>query len=736
MNELSFQSTGQYDDMPTDAVFFGLVQQRFDGLLHREILRLRMRYQLSLDEFRGLYISDDQVDALLRQAREQSLKASADPFAGADGSRPEPIADIATLSKESEQLAPEIRAAMPRRWRALQQRCGLDELELELIQLALLMELDNKYETLFGYLNNDVSRKFPTVDMALRLLDAPRERLLALLLPQGRLFSHHLLTFVYAQGAGATGAMLSSGFRLDAVVAAYLLGLPYRDVELDGLVRECSDTGNPVSPMATASPADAPDPEPRAYEGRRERPITVLEGRPGTGRFRLAVSACAGLGVACFTLRLDRLPNDLATVGAVFQRLQLQLCLSGGGIAFVLDGLDSAAPSLLELRRLFGSEAWQGIPLFLLVTPGSDWQGLPGERLYLHRAVSEPDVSARQALWRQACARNRLQPAEDLLAEIGGQFLLTPRQIEQAVGSLALLAPERDIDRDLLYRVARQHSVHDLDKLAQKVVNRYSWDDVVLPPYTERGVREFVAAIRNRHRVYSEWNMGWRSANAHGLIAMFSGSSGTGKTVTASVIANAIGLELYRVDLSAVVSKYIGETEKNLDRIFDAAQRANVILFLDECDSLMGKRSEVKDAHDRYANLEVSYLLQRMELHQGVVVAATNFAKNMDQAFARRMHYVIEFARPNEAERERLWRSMFPRDAPLADDVNFGFLAGQFELPGGDIRTIALDAAFLAAEDGQVINMQHLVNATARQLIKQGKAPRATEFKQYQGLLV
>lgn len=733
--------------MQTDAPFFRLMQQRFDLLLHREILRLRIRYQLSLDEFRGLYISDEQVDALLRRALEEAVASASGVLREVgviDDGHEADISDITLFSEQAEHLAQAAEGMMPPRWARLRRTYRLSAVDMEILQLAILMDLDSKYEVLFGYLNNDVSRRYPTVDMALRLLDGDRDRLLAALMPQAVLFNNGLLTTVTTQGQ-STG-LLSGGFRLVAVVMAYLLDLSYDDPELDGLLTaipvDATELVGSSTGMEVGAGWDETDDELYrlihcfpSYCSSIDLPVTVLEGQVGSGRGVLAAQLCAIVRMDCLRVRLDSLGMDSSALNTFIARLHLQLQLRGSGIAFELAQVDAMSPALFELHRLFNSPAWRGIPVFLLVLPGSNWRGLVAGRIYLNHALTEPNDAERRELWREACGRHQLAIDAGLLDEISGQFLLTPRQIEEAVGSLSLLEQDQVVTRYQLYRVARQHSMHDLDKLAQKVVNRYRWEDLVLPPHTERNVRELIAAIRNRHRVYGEWNMGWRSGNAQGLIALFSGASGTGKTITASVIANEIGFDLYRIDLSAVVSKYIGETEKNLDRIFDAARRANVILFLDECDSLMGKRSEVKDAHDRYANIEVSYLLQKMELHQGVVIAATNFAKNMDQAFSRRMQYVIEFARPSEMERERLWRSMFPPGAPLAEDINFQFLADQFELPGGDIRTIALDAAFLAAQDGQTINMQHLVNATARQLIKQGQAPRTTEFKQYQGLV-
>ncbi len=282
---------------------------------------------------------------------------------------------------------------------------------------------------------------------------------------------------------------------------------------------------------------------------------------------------------------------------------------------------------------------------------------------------------------------------------------------------------------------ARAQSDQSLGKLASRVRGAHTWKELVLPSTTLRQIKEIAAAIRFRHQVYSGWGFDQRLVSGKGLKVLFSGSAGTGKTMTAGIIARDLGLDLYKIDLSGIVSKFIGETEKNLDRIFHAAQSGNAILFFDEADALFGKRSEVKDAHDRYANIEVAYLLQKMEEHDGVVILATNLSKNLDEAFARRMHYVVEFPLPNARHREQLWRGMFPPQAPLADDVDFTFLAEQFPLPGGDIRNVVLAAAFLAAQDGSAINMQHLVPALGRLMVKKGRVPSATEFKQYHACL-
>jgi SpoVK/Ycf46/Vps4 family AAA+-type ATPase len=267
-----------------------------------------------------------------------------------------------------------------------------------------------------------------------------------------------------------------------------------------------------------------------------------------------------------------------------------------------------------------------------------------------------------------------------------------------------------------------------LDGVAVRIRPRRGWDDLVLPPDDVRQLRELAARHRRRDIVYGQWE--FPSVPSTGVVALFAGPSGTGKTLAAEVVAGVLGLDLYKVDLSAVVSKYIGETEKNLERIFGAAAAGDLVLFFDEADALFGKRSEVSDAHDRYANIEVAYLLQRLETYDGLVVLATNLQRNIDQAFLRRISVAIDFVLPEEPERRAIWARAFPAAAPV-DGIDVDFLARQFKVSGGIIRNAALGAAFLAADDGGAITMRHAVLAMKREFQKMGRLRTEAEFEQY-----
>jgi SpoVK/Ycf46/Vps4 family AAA+-type ATPase len=279
-----------------------------------------------------------------------------------------------------------------------------------------------------------------------------------------------------------------------------------------------------------------------------------------------------------------------------------------------------------------------------------------------------------------------------------------------------------------LFAAARAHSNVRLAALAKKIAPRFSWEDIVLPDDQLALLREIINTVRGRPKVLDTWGVGEKLASSRGVTVLFSGPPGTGKTMAAEIIADELGLDLYKIDLSTVVSKYIGETEKNIERIFKEAERSNAILFFDEADALFGKRSEVRDSHDRYANIEISYLLQRMEAYDGVTILATNLRGNLDEAFTRRLQFAVNFPFPEADDRLRIWRTLFPEDVPRAPDLDFEYLAERFRLAGGSIRNIIVSAAYLAAADGHYVTMNHLLHGTRRELQKMGRLIREEDL--------
>jgi len=719
---------------------------RLEVMLERQVLRLRAANLLTEDPFRGLYVADAQVDALLRSgvgipvpSGEPSVEALGRKLAQLDDERRERIA----ASRRAGTVLP-----FPR----LAEIFGLDPLELDLLLIALAPELDGRYEPLYAYVQNDATRRRPAVGLALELLAGSFEEKLerrAHLAAGAPLRRHRLLRLVddpqdrepplpsrILKVEERIADFLAGGDRL----AAELLPFTERVVPRDGaggaaaapavdgtLLREIHRT---VAPEGAAGGAGA---------------TVVLRGGYGTGKRGVAEAVCATLGVPLLVVDLERVVAAEAPLAPVLALLRREALLRGA--ALHLDRFEvvlaEEARKAARLATLAGELAELPLPLFLATTVPWEAAGLWGERPFLAFELPRPSYRRRLELWRQALdgARARLAPDSDAGAvteAVAGKFVLSAGQIRDAARRAAHLAASRGtagVTAEELHAAARAQSNPGLARLASKVEPVYRWDDIVLPRRSLQQLREVDASVRYRHRVYSEWGFERKLALGRGLNVLFSGPSGTGKTMAASILARELGLDLYKIDLSAVVSKYIGDTEKNLDRIFREAHSSNAILFFDEADALFGKRSEVRDAHDRYANIEVAYLLQKMEEYDGVVILATNLKKNLDEAFARRMHHTVELPFPEAADRERIFRRVFPPEAPLAGDVDFHFLAERFKLAGGNIRNVALTAAFLAAEAGEAITMERLVVAVARELQKMGRLATKGEFREYYELI-
>ena len=347
-------------------------------------------------------------------------------------------------------------------------------------------------------------------------------------------------------------------------------------------------------------------------------------------------------------------------------------------------------------------------------------------------AVGLPSRAERAAIWSAALGGTEVDP------QISAAHRLALERIADGAwlaGSEASAAGRSRVSGGDVEQGARAASISSLGDLAIAMAPDIGWEDLVLPARPLSLLRSLTAFLRHRDLVLDEWGFGRRSGRAQGLVAMFAGDSGTGKTLAARVLAADLGLELFRIDLATVVSKWLGETEKNLDRVFAAAQGANAVLFFDEADAVFGRRSDVQDSHDRYANLQTAYLLQRMERHDGPVLLATNMRGNVDDAFLRRMDAVVEFPFPTAEFRLRLWELLLPGEAPRAADVDLAFLAERFELSGGGIRNAAIAAAVLAASEGVAIGMKQLVRGVAMEYAKHGRLTLAADFERFHDLV-
>ncbi len=640
-----------------------------DTLIAVELHRLRARYALSLDEFRGLFVSDAMVDALL--ARQAPPPAPVD--LGAQVTR----------------------LAMP--MRGISARMTLCPHSAAMLTLAMAPELDARYPTLFAYLNDDVTRRWPTLDLAQRLLLAPGDtggarRLRASLGPAGTLAGSGLVLPAGSEEGGRP--LLLQAWRAAPAVSHYVLDLPGQPMAGLHLLDQ--------APVSATRTLDAPV-------------ALLVAGAAGSGRTAIAAAWAGTFGrpALLFTPGL----SDNQPLAA----LARQACLAARllNAVLVLDARLHTAPSPMA-----GFDP--AVPLAVVVDSLAGWRTALAPRLVLTRQAGVPTAPERAALWRSALADQRIEAPCTGIEHVAGRFQLTAGAIRQASMRMRIEGPARVADQAALLTAARAEGAAELGGLARPVRLTARWDDLILPDGALRQLRDFAAAIALRGQVFGDWGFGAVGrGTGDGLAALFSGGSGTGKTMSAAIIAGELGLDLWRIDLASTVSKYIGETEKNLDRLFSSAGTANAILFFDEADALFGKRGEVKDSHDRYANIEIAYLLQRLEEHPGVVILATNLSRNLDTAFLRRLPFVIDFPMPDATGRARLWRLAIPPDAPLGRSVDLAALAQRHELSGGDIRSAALEAAFLAAAKGGAIDADVLDIAVRRQLMKRGQLPGA-----------
>jgi MoxR-like ATPase len=602
------------------------------------------------------------------------------------------------------------------RFRLLTETHALTEAELDLFLLAVAPDLDVRYGDVFGWLQGDVARRRPSVGFALdllRLTVAQRIVVRRLLGPESILVRSGLVRLTDPPGAHRR-PLPDRELTVDDRLAGFVTGDDALDAALAGIV-EVVDLRGASPPVL---PAAGEGRELFAALLRRPQPLCHLQGPAGSGRQAAAETLARAWGISgLLRVRTDRLPlDDPAGLARLVALIGREARLRGAAPYWerfdaLLDGACAPVRPLVEddLARLPHT----------FVASSVDWP-LGDRPAAVHVVLARPDAAGREVLWRRALgepATTGLAGAD--LADVAAAFRLGPAAIAAAAAEAR--AAEPVLTAAGLAAAARRHGVTGLAGEAQHVPQHFGWDDLVLPPDRLERLRALGDRVRHRAVVHDEWGFAATLGAARGVVALFTGPSGTGKTMAAGVLAGSLGLDLYRVDLAGLVSKYIGETEKNLARVFAAAEAADVVLFFDEADALFGKRSEVRDAHDRYANLEVAYLLQRVESHDGVVVLATNLRKNIDEAFLRRLQFLVEFPLPDRNHRRVLWQRMFPAAAPLDPALDLDLLADRFELSGGSIRNIAVEAAFAAAASGRAIGPDHVWPALRHEHQKLGR---------------
>lgn len=705
------------EDTRTSLEYLQAQLARLDVAIRRELWRWQLAGQDPRDAYRGLYLSDGDAHSLARQA----------PFLNwGQAAEPDP-AGLAAFENEEKQAREQVERLAQKaaekgirlHIEEIRTRFALDLLELDLLLLCLAPEFDLRYQRLYGFLQDDITRKQPSINLALDLLAQPGPQRL-LLLPyfdsDAPLFRYGILERI-GETNEAHNAAIGQSLRVSETITAWVFGryqpaavcapafslLAQPDTQTDRLL------GQNILPFLDFAAFVQADPPVFALFGpdtaSQQAAGHLIAARQAKPLLWVDLAAVCAAGFAPDRAVWMAL-RDARLVGAVPFLTGWESCLPAEGPSIPATEVMQAMAYLPDLTIVSSLKRWR-------------LEGLSSRRL-IPVEFPIPDTRQRAHLWSHFLGQEGEQ-----IQLLAGQFKLTSSQVRDAVRGAQDQAFLRGTGLETadLYAAAQAQSNSNLSTLARKIVPRHNRADIILPLDQMTQLGEIIDTVRLRPRVMEEWGVGRKLASGQGVTILFAGPPGTGKTMAAGIIAAELGLELYKIDLSGVISKYIGETEKNLEKIFQEASSSNAILFFDEADAIFGKRSEVRDAHDRYANIEISYLLQRMEAYDGVTILATNLRANLDEAFTRRLQFAVDFPFPEEADRLRIWQTLFPAELPRAPDLDFARLAQRYKLAGGSIRNILQGAAYLAAADGGVVTMEHLMHSARREFQKMGRLP-------------
>ncbi len=679
------------------------------------------------DPYRGLYINEDDIKRDLLQ--EPGVSLLLDHQVDLEGIFTQIINSSSTLTN-------------------LYQSFNLSLFDLVIVLIALAPELDLRYERIYAYLQDDVTRKRPSIDLAVNLLCASASEKLKRLVhfaTDAPLISQGLVT-LFPDPNQIKPPLLAHYFKLDEQVVRYLLG----EVKLDPRLANFCWLGKSEYVLQQLTL----DREIKLALGKlteqahqSQQPLRLyFYGAQGVGKSRTAKAIANHLGVPIITADL-KIVVQLKLDFDLILRLLLREAKLHNGILY-LSGVDE-----ILSQKQYGE--YHHLLTALTQSKGIIILGgkkpCDSDTIKSINAISVgfdlPNFALRRTYWQASATQIGIKLNEEEIDILSDRFRLTPEQIDGAIAIArnkilwsqatnseeAQMQGSQQSDAQIniteLFAATRMQSGQDLTGLARKITPKHTWENIILPKHQLRQLQEICNQVKYHHIVCNQWGFDQTLSLGKGINVLFSGLPGTGKTMAAEVIANELQLDMYKIDLSQIVSKYIGETEKNLDRVFTAAVNSNAILLFDEADALFGKRSEVKDAHDRYANLEVAYLLQKMEEYEGITILTTNLRQNLDEAFTRRIRFIIEFPFPEAEHRLQIWQRIFPHQTPLSGDVNLNSIAQKFQIAGGSIRNIAVAAAFLAAEEGKAVGMNHLLQAIKRELRKMGRLINEEDFQ-------
>lgn len=690
--------------MAGTSVFSDLARRlrRTDLLLLRAVRRQRARPAMrAKGQFWGSVITDDEVDALLRAHGE------IDYVVGADG------LDDAIAASTAYRDAPGGKFSQLRR--AFQ----LDGDDLDLLLLSLAPEISAGYGKIFAYLNDNLNQAYLTVDLASRVLRQERRQRLALqsrLLPGSPLIQNRLLLLNPHDGVEThTSRRLHPAPRL-------LRWLMQDKLALAEGVKVLDTEREPFIPGMTKDRL-------RQIAGSLNSAITVvIVGGTSGMREGTAMAVARMAGRPLVRVDMERCKSYLEQPYDLIRDLRLN-----GAIPHIINVPDTTDEPSLRMQMMNLGTALSSLP-FPVCAGGRDRRTVaamlgsdrPNVTVSVGRSTNEERVAAwANALDDRGWNEEMAQDVAERFYSVGGTTI--HRVLERARAESGGNEP----DLDTIWACCREAARPEFSGLAQHVVPKYQWDDLILPDKIKAQLKHLEHYLAQQETVMHRWGGQKIKSRGYGIKALFSGAPGTGKTMCAEVIAGSLGLDLFKVDLSSVISRWVGETEKNLREIFDAAEGGSSVILFDEGDALFGSRGDVKQAQDRFANQEVSFLLQRLEVFEGCAIITTNLQENIDEAFLRRFGSVVEFPMPTPAERELLWERFIPEYAPRGPDLDVPYLAEQFHLSGGSILNAAINGCIVAAAEKQPVGMRHCIESVAREMYKMGKQVNRVHFGEY-----
>lgn len=707
-----------------------------DLIIYSEVLRFRSQNDVQESELRGLYISESEIDELLKGSYSGEARGPLDLEINGNYLDEYNKAKVAieNLSGHiTKKIDSSLRMGVRLNLLELSSYYELSTHELEILSICLVHQINTKYSKLFSYLQNDVTKKNPTVELLLNLTCSNfEEKIYArdFFSPQSPLFKNHLLEFVDRHNDQQKPLLLRE-VRMNNRITGFLLDSQYVDDMLKNISRiykpRVSFTELVLPEKITNQFTNFISYFKSSSENVERNFVFSFYGNYGIQKEEVAAAICKEIDLPMMVVDLAALYHSQIPFEHGVDMAMRESNILPAGIFFKNgDAIFNNRPEDAYMReylvKLLDEHSWLS---FVDTVEQLGVQGKFNSQKFVEVELLIPDYKGRKELW-DRYLKDIAYDEEINVKELSGKYNLTGGQIKEAVSTASTFALWRSPDdvkitgEDLI-DACHLHSNQRLNDLAKRIKPRYTWNDIILPQEKISLLKEISSMVKYKHVVYEEWGFGGKLALGKGISALFHGEPGTGKTMACDIIAKELEMDLYKIDISTIISKYIGETEKNLNKIFTEAESSNAILFFDEADSIFGKRTEVKDSHDRYSNIEVSYLLQKIDEYNGIVVMATNYAQNIDEAFERRLHFSINFPFPDEESRLRIWKNIFPKAMPLGDDVDLELLAKKMEIAGGNIKNIALCAAFYAAENDKMVRMEHVTRACKREYDKMGR---------------